>query len=269
MAARPENDAHRINPVLSLAHGLLDRLDRTLLFRHFSLFPYLVSETNYVSETSYGRNKPCHLNSKHWADHWLLYTATTITTREPLAPASKSPAIAVQAVKPSRRWPKGWLTVRRPNCLHGWQHQVVRQRQARQRSAPTSAPASSTSTTSSVSEVTKGEEDDKHRGIKAQAPLPWRVPPRCNRKGQPEQEPQAGAATSRPARMKRRWQVIVRLVRWQEFVSSSAASDEQAPSSNTAAVSQPSGSRSTEASVTSAATSSSPVVVVVSNRKCC
>lgn len=37
----------------------------------------------------------------------LLTTATTITTREPLAPASKSPAIAVQAVKPESEVAKG------------------------------------------------------------------------------------------------------------------------------------------------------------------
>ena len=49
-----------------------------------------------------------------------------------------------------------------------------------------------------------------------QAPLPWRVPPRCNRKpisqnrNLPAPRLQVG-----PARMKRRWQVIVRLVRWQ------------------------------------------------------
>ena len=194
----------------------------------------------------------------------LLTTATTITTREPLAPASKSPAIAVQAVKPESEVAKGVVNSPAPQLSS----RVATPSSASTpstsaSSAPTSAPASSTSTTSSVSEVTKGEEETTPSTAvsKASTVTVASAAPMQPQANQPEQEP-TGAATSSGtseneaalASDSSASQVAG------SSVSSSAASDEQAPSSNTAAVSQPSGSRSTEASVTSAATSSSPVV---------
>lgn len=90
----------------------------------------------------------------------LLTAATTITTREPLAPASKSPAIAVQAVKPELEVAKGVVNSPAPQLSS----RVATPSSASTPSSsassgPTSAPVSSTSTTSSVSEVTKGEEE--------------------------------------------------------------------------------------------------------------
>lgn len=194
----------------------------------------------------------------------LLTTATTITTREPLAPASKSPAIAVQAVKPESEVAKGVVNSPAPQLSS----RVATPSSASTpstsaSSAPTSAPASSTSTTSSVSEVTKGEEETTPSTAvsKASAVTVASAAPMQPQANQPEQEPTSAATSSGTSENEAALasdssasQVAG------SSVSSSAASDEQAPSSNTAAVSQPSGSRSTEASVTSAATSSSPVV---------
>lgn len=194
----------------------------------------------------------------------LLTTATTITTREPLAPASKSPAIAVQAVKPESEVSKGVVNSPAPQLSS----RVATPSSASTpsssaSSAPTSAPAFSTSTTSSVSEVTKGEEETTPSTAvsKASAVTVASAAPMQPQANQPEQEPTSAATSSGTSENEAALasdssasQVAG------SSVSSSAASDEQAPSSNTAAVSQPSGSRSTEASVTSAATSSSPVV---------
>lgn len=189
---------------------------------------------------------------------YLLTTATTITTREPLAPASKSPAIAVQAVKPESEVAKGVVNSPAPQLSSR-----VATPSSSASSAPTSAPASSTSTASSVSEVTKGEEETTPSTAvsKASAVTVASAAPMQPQANQPEQEPTSSATSSGTSENE------AALASYSSAsqvagssVSLSAASDEQAPSSNTAAVSQPSGSRSTEASVTSAATSSSPVV---------
>lgn len=194
----------------------------------------------------------------------LLTTATTITTREPLAPASKSPAMAVQAVKPESEVAKGVVNSPAPQLSS----RVATPSSASTpsssaSSAPTSAPASSTSTASSVSEVTKGEEETTPSTAvsKASAVTVASAAPMQPQANQPEQEPTSAATSSGTSENEAALasDSLASQVAGSS-VSSSAASDEQAPSSNTAAVSQPSGSRSTEVSVTSAATSSSPVV---------
>lgn len=194
----------------------------------------------------------------------LLTAATTITTREPLAPASKSPAIAVQAVKPELEVAKGVVNSPAPQLSS----RVATPSSASTpsssaSSAPTSAPASSTSTTSSVSEVTKGEEETTPSTAvsKASAVTVASVSPTQPQPNQPEQEPTSAATSVGTSENEAALASDSSASQMAgSTVSSSSASDEQAPSSNTAAVSQPSGSSSTEVSVTSAATSSTPVV---------
>lgn len=194
----------------------------------------------------------------------LLTTATTITTREPLAPAGKSPAIAVQAVKPESEVAKGVVNSPAPQLSS----RVATPSSASTpsssaSSAPTSAPASSTSTTSSVSEVTKGEEKTTPTTAvsKASAVTVASVAPTQPQANQPEQEPTSAATSVGTSENEAALASDSSASQMAgSTVSSAAASDEQAPSSNTAAVSQPSGSSSTEVSVTSAATSSTPVV---------
>ena len=196
-----------------------------------------------------------------------LLTTATITTREPLAPASKSPAIAVQAVKPESDVAKGVVNSPAPQLSS----RVATPSSASTpsssaSSAPTSAPASpasSTSTTSSVSEVTKGEEETTPSTAvsKASAVTVASVAPTQPQANQPEQEPTSAATSVGTSENEAALASDSSASQMAgSTVSSSAASDEQAPSSNTAAVSQPSGSSSTEVSVTSAATSSTPVV---------
>ena len=195
----------------------------------------------------------------------LLTAATTITTREPLAPASKSPAIAVQAVKPESEVAKGVVNSPAPQLSS----RVATPSSASTPSSsasspPTSAPASSTSTTSSVSEVTKGEEETTPSTAVSKASAVTVAPtqPQAN---QPEQEPTSAATSVGTSENEAALASDSSASQMAgSTVSSSAASDEQAPSSNTAAVSQPSGSSSTEVSVTSAATSSTPVVATSS-----
>lgn len=129
----------------------------------------------------------------------LLTTATTITTREPLAPASKSPAIAVQAVKPESEVAKGVVNSPAPQLSS----RVATPSSASTpsssaSSAPTSAPASSTSTASSVSEVTKGEEETTPSTAvsKASAVTVASAAPMQPQANQPEQEPTSAATSS-------------------------------------------------------------------------
>ena len=194
----------------------------------------------------------------------LLTTATTITTREPLAPASKSPAIAVQAVKPESDVAKGVVNSPAPQLsLRVATPSSASTPSSSASSAPTNAPASSTSTTSSVSEVTKGEEETTPSTAvsKASAVTVASVAPTQPQANQPEQEPTSAATSVGTSENEAALASDSSASQMAgSTVSSSAASDEQAPSSNTAAVSQPSGSSSTEVSVTSAATSSTPVV---------